>query len=135
METAKFVIYGKPMGKQRPRLGKGFTYTPKETVNYENLVKYSFLDQVKDWVMTDKPIEMQITAYFPIPNSTSKKNKELMRSGQLKPTKKPDTDNIGKMIADALNNLAYNDDAQVVDMSIRKVYSDTPRVEVTLIED
>ena len=42
-------------------------------------------------------------------------------------------DNVVKIIADSLNNLAYYDDTQIVDCQCRKFYSENPRVEVTII--
>lgn len=39
-------------------------------------------------------------------------------------------DNCIKIIADALNKIAYHDDTQIVDCQVRKFYSDDPRVEV-----
>ena len=52
--------------------------------------------------------------------------------GKERPTRKPDFDNIGKIICDALNGIAYRDDAQIVDALVRKFYSDTPRVIVEI---
>jgi Holliday junction resolvase RusA-like endonuclease len=57
-----------------------------------------------------------------------------MLDGIVRPTKKPDFDNIGKIICDALNKIAYDDDSQIVEANIYKVYADIPRVEVTLTE-
>ena len=62
------------------------------------------------------------------------KNKELMKKQLLRPTKKPDMDNVVKIIADSLNQIAYRDDTQIVDCQCRKFYSDNPRVEVTIKE-
>ena len=53
-----------------------------------------------------------------------------MERGLIFPTKKPDTDNIAKAILDALNGLAYYDDAQVVNLEVQKRYSNEPRAEV-----
>ena len=57
-----------------------------------------------------------------------------MEEGKIRPTKKPDFDNIGKIVCDSLNKRAYNDDAQVVDAQVRKFYSRNPRVVVTIQE-
>ena len=50
----------------------------------------------------------------------------------IRPMKKPDNDNVVKIIQDALNLVAYHDDVQIVDCQLRKFYSDRPRVEVTI---
>ena len=75
-------------------------------------------------------LRAEIIAYFPIPKSTSKKKRDEMERGLILPTKKPDTDNIAKAILDALNGLAYYDDAQVVHLEVQKRYSNEPRAEV-----
>lgn len=130
----KIVIPGKPMGKQRARtLKNGISYTPKETVSYENLVKLCYM-QLENKKIFENAVNMKITAYYPIPKSTSKKQAELMRTHLVRPTKKPDCDNITKIICDALNNVAYKDDSQVVECKVQKFYSDEPRVEVEIWE-
>ena len=55
-----------------------------------------------------------------------------MRRGLIRPTKKPDIDNVVKALADALNHVAYRDDTQIVDCQVRKFYADEPRVEVLI---
>ena len=82
----------------------------------------------------DAMLDMRIKAYYSIPKSKSKKMKALMLEGIIRPTKKPDMDNVVKIIADSLNNIAYRDDTQIVDCQCRKFYSDTPRVEVRILE-
>jgi Holliday junction resolvase RusA-like endonuclease len=125
----KFIVEGKPTGKGRPRLGRYGTYTPQKTVNYENLVKFSYL-QVTNDKLVDCPIKIKIKAYFEPPKSISKKKyKELM--GQPY-TKKPDADNICKSILDGLNGIAYTDDNQVAELEIQKLYSDRARTEVEI---
>ena len=57
-----------------------------------------------------------------------------MITDEIKPTKKPDADNIAKAVCDALNGIAYKDDSQVVDLTVRKYYSKFPRVQVFISE-
>ena len=75
---------------------------------------------------------MAVTAYFGIPKSTSKRKASQMLSGEVRPLKKPDSSNIVKCIEDALNKVAYHDDAQIVETAVSRVYGETPRVEVVL---
>jgi len=75
---------------------------------------------------------MRIIAYYAIPASTSQKKRREMESGLLRPIKKPDVDNLAKVVCDALNKIAYRDDAQVVDAQVSKYYSDQPRIEVIM---
>lgn len=131
----EFTIPGKPCGKGRPRFTKnGHTFTPEKTANYETLVKLAFRQVYPGAEPIAAKVEViaKITAYYPIPVSTSKKLQARMRAGLLKPTTKPDTDNIAKICLDALNGIAYHDDAQIVELQVKKLYSDDPRVEVWL---
>lgn len=130
----KITIPGPPIAKGRPRLGKWSTYTPEKTVNYENLVKYSFIEQCKDVKPLEGPLYLFVKFYMPIPKSESKKNKALMGLDIIKHTKKPDLTNMIKAIEDGLNGFAYIDDSQIVTMYITKKYSETPRVEVEITE-
>ncbi len=131
-EILNFTIPGKPMGKQRPRVTRtGQAYTPHETVNYENLVKLCFHAAYPEWVPTEAGITMHVFAEFPIPSSWSKKKKQDALDGKIHP-RKPDWDNIGKIISDALNAVAYTDDAQIFLCTVDKRYSDTPRVGVLI---
>lgn len=80
----------------------------------------------------DAMLSVRIFAYLSIPKSVSKKKRTAMLEGLIRPTKKPDHDNIGKIVCDALNGIAYRDDAQIVDSLVRKFYSDKPCVLVEI---
>lgn len=132
MNKVTFTIPGNPMGKQRARTLKiGRSYTPIETVNYETLVKLSY-DKLDETCYFTGQIWATITAFYPIPKSTSKVKTKQMLEGIIRPTKKPDWDNIGKIVCDSLNHVAYNDDSQIVDCVVKKFYGEIPRVEVEI---
>ncbi len=132
------IVPGKPFGKQRPRMSRRgkftTTYTPKETVEYENLVKLSYYTSTGDTKLKGA-IKAEIKGVFPIPKAVSKKQREKMLSGEIKYTKKLDCDNMAKCVLDALNNIAYDDDSQVYDLKVTKEYGENPRVEIILKED
>lgn len=131
----KFTILGEPKGKGRPRFCRntGHAITPKDTVNYETLVHMEYVAQCEEFRFPDDAmLDMRIRAYYSIPKSASKKKRAEMIIGEIRPTKKPDMDNVVKIIADSLNQVAYRDDTQIVDCQCRKFYSDNPRVEVMI---
>ena len=129
-----FVVYGEPMTKGRPRFSRktGTTYTPAKTVEYENLIKLSYKNACPDDELFDgdTPLYVKISAYVSIPSSASKKKRQEMLDGKIRPTKKPDVDNIVKTIMDAGNGVIWHDDKSVVEVIVCKWYSDNPRVEV-----
>ncbi|HAT4231235.1 TPA: RusA family crossover junction endodeoxyribonuclease [Clostridium perfringens] len=126
------VVTGKIRGKARPRICRGHAFTPKDTVQYEKLVRECYKEQ--DGRYIEGSIKVLIIAYYKIPKSYSKKRVQAIRDGLEKPTKKPDADNIAKIILDSLNGIAYKDDSQIVDLSVIKRYTeDDERVEFNLI--
>lgn len=132
----QFTIYGEPQGKGRPRFStygnKVRTHTPEKTALYENLVKMEYHNQSQIRFPDEAMLDVRILAYYGIPKSVSKKKRQAMLDMKIRPTKKPDFDNIGKVICDSLNGVAYRDDSQIVDSQVRKFYSETPRVVVRI---
>ena len=134
-----FTVMGEPRGKQRAKTYRhgNFTktVTPEQTVVYENLIALEYRRQCRDFRFKDKAmLAITIEAHFGIPKSASKKNRTLMIEKKLRPVKKPDGDNIIKVVCDALNGLAYHDDAQIVDMVIRKYYAESPKLVISIRE-
>ena len=133
-----FTVLGEPQGKGRPRFsrtanGKAITHTPEKTVLYENLIVTEYRAQTKSTRFADDAmLRISVNAYYGIPSGVSKKKRADMMSGIIRPTKKPDTDNVLKVVCDSLNKVAYRDDAQIVAARISKYYSDMPRIEVSI---
>ena len=138
MNGLTFTVPGEPTGKERPKFstinGHVRAITPKRTVSYENFVKLAYSQAYPGRVPFEKDVPLLVTikAYFKMPASASKKKRQAMLEGRIKPTKKPDCDNIAKSVLDALNGIAYYDDSQVVTVTVEKLYSETPRVEVEM---
>lgn len=132
----KFIVPGKPVGKQRPRFSRTYTgvrtYTPRKTQEYEDLVRISYRAVSKQKL--EGAISATIYGYFEPPRSISKKQREQMLKGDISYIKKIDSDNLAKSILDALNGVAYDDDAQVCLLIVQKLYAETARVEVVLEE-
>lgn len=116
------VVEGKIKGKARPRVYNGHAMTPKDTVNYENWVRINYKEQ--DGKYLDGPIRATITAYYPIMSSYPKKRVKAIKEGLEYPAKKPDGDNIAKIILDSLNGIAFKDDSQIVELTILKRYTE-----------
>lgn len=71
-----------------------------------------------------------------VPSSWPKTKKAQALAGTIRPTTKPDQDNVLKAIFDGLNGVAWRDDVQVVDITSRKRYAPLPGVyvEITPVE-
>ena len=69
-----------------------------------------------------------------IPRSYTKKRVAAIKEGQELPMKTPDVDNCSKIILDSLNKVAYDDDQQVVELSVLKRWTeDEERIEFFLL--
>ena len=132
----EFEIPGPVTGKGRPRINT-YTcraYTPNKTKEYEELAKQYFILKYPRHIPIEGRVKVSIIAYFKIPKGTNKKNEKLMLNGIISPTKKPDIDNIEKIVLDAMNTLAFKDDNQITKLEIEKVYSEEEKVYVKIEE-
>jgi len=109
-----------PVAKQRPRvftdaLGKTRAFTPDKTRNAESKIKI----MVKKWMIenqqqpTDAPVFMRLGFFFHTDDEKKLKSRH---------TSHPDLDNLVKTVCDALNNIAYLDDKQIVHLTAQKEY-------------
>lgn len=134
----EFTVPGKPTGKGRPKFARRgnfvHTYTPQATASYEELVRWHYTKAASAMgiELIDGNVAMHVDAYYQIPASWSKKKREGMNG--LPAPIKPDIDNVFKIVSDALNGVAWTDDAKVVNITAGKRYTlDNPRVVVRLV--
>ncbi len=90
-----FTVYGRPIGKQRPRITRGgkLNFLPSKSRKYSDAVKYDYMDQIKgNTSFPDKtPVYGRIKIYF-------------------EDSRRPDCNNVERAIADALEGFAYKND-------------------------
>lgn len=134
----KFKVLGEPKGKQRPRLckirGRSIVYTPKQTTEYEQKIRVSYKRLLSEKIPKGTPLEVNITALFSIPKKFNKEQRQNALSGEIMPTKKPDSDNIIKIVLDALNDTAYFDDSQVCGINFFKRYGEKAQIIIEIKE-
>ena len=124
-------LAGEPKGKGRPRFSRqsGHAYTPQPTRTYEGMLRYAAQVKMAGSAPIDGPLRIFVTAAFGVPQSWSNKKKSAAIAGTVRPTGKPDIDNVLKML-DALNAVVWKDDAQIVIATVGKIYSDRPRLRI-----
>ena len=134
-----YMVEGNPVGKGRPRFAKRgrfvSTYTPTKTRDYESIIKDAAKQAMGNSAPLETPVTVAIYITVPIPASYSKKRTEACLSGSERPIKKPDIDNIAKCFLDAMNEIVYLDDTQVLTLHVTKVYGTVGMVEVMVKED
>jgi Holliday junction resolvase RusA-like endonuclease len=142
MTLVTIELAGKPRGKGRPRSrimrkGKGpgastfiHTYTPPETQSYEAALRYAAQEAMAGRPLLEGAVVLTLEAWMPIPASWSGKRRRMAQLSLLRPTTRPDFDNLNKTL-DALNKVVWRDDAQVVSWSGFKRYDSRPRLVIT----
>lgn len=125
-------LYGKPQPKERPRVYNGHGITPTRTKNYEARLAEAWRAKYPE--PTAEAVSVGVTFYLPTPTSWSKKKKELAERCVIRPTVRPDIDNLVKIILDGLNGVAFLDDKQVVELYAQKAYSTEPRTVIRVTE-
>ena len=128
-----------PVAWQRPktRVANGFVkhYSPNKTKEYEDKVAALYKQSTDVKFDTGQALVVTIILCMPIPASTTKKRKRYMLDGLIRHTKRPDVDNLGKAVIDALNGVAWDDDSQITHLHVEKKYSDHPCVWLHIRED
>lgn len=120
-----------PKGKARhrdrvvvPKSGKAFAthYPDPRQKNYvkelTQLIRYEYQGD-----LIQGAVEVFWTALMPIPKSWSKKKREETYHQKVPHVKKPDTDNLEKMLFDCMNGIVWKDDCQVWRVHKEKSYS------------
>lgn len=132
----EFEMIGDPVGKARPRMNTrtGRAYTPTNTKLYEYSLRQWFIREYPYFKPIESRVKVTIIAYFSVPKSTSKKKEVEMLNQNISPVKKPDIDNIIKIVLDAMNKFAFRDDTQVTELEIKKKYDKTPRIYIKIEE-
>ena len=137
MKTILFEIMGEPVAQGRPRAGKTFTgrtvlYDPLKSRDFKQYVKLVAAQNAPKELITG-PIQLFVDVYRPTPKALQTKPKQaLIEAGELRPTSKPDVDNYVKGVKDGLHKVIWHDDSQVVELTVRKFYSLSPRVVVCI---
>lgn len=130
------VIPGRIVGKGRPRFthkgGHAVAYTPQTTVDAENRIRKAVLEEANGRVFHG-PVAVRIEAVFRMPESARKEG--TVRGYCLK---KPDGDNIAKLVLDAMQGRGgacgvIDDDATVADLTVAKYWGGPDELEDQLV--
>ena len=136
MTKIEFTVPIDPIGKGRPRFstvaGHAIAYTPKKTKDAESIIRLYARRAMGNEYPPERgtPFRVSIKAFFEIPASYSKRRHELCLKGLERPCKKPDIDNVVKLVLDSLNEFVFWDDKDIVELSISKHYAEKARIEI-----
>lgn len=135
----EFTVYGEPMALKRHRTYTKTTYgrplkIPLQ-VDPSKGDKSDFLALAMQY-KPDKPLQCPIfltmRCFFPRPKGHYNK-KGLKSDAAIWVTKRPDWDNLGKFVSDALNGIFWHDDSLICRCVVTKEYTESaPRVEIRI---
>lgn len=126
----EFEIIGKPCVQKRTRFSKkGGVYNP---CKHEELMLEWQMKPYAPQQPWGGPIDMSFTFYLPIPSKTSAIRRRQMLAGYILPIIRPDFDNMAYILTNAMKNVFYKDDSQVVRCLITKLYGDEPKTIVRI---
>lgn len=125
----KIILPGKPLAWMAPYISRRGKFNPRSAVlnDYRIQVREQYQGPI-----IKEAVTCYILAYMPIPKATSKKNRELMLLGRMRPICRPDRTNIAKLVEDALIEIVLQDDSQIVGGPVEKWYCESPRMELII---
>lgn len=141
MESIRIEVPGPPRGAERarsrivtPRGKPSFitTYTPAQTRSEQSAIRLFAAQAMEGRAPLAGAIDLRVSAFFPVPASWSNRKREAALNDQIRPTGRPDFDNIAKLICDSLKGITWVDDAQITEAHVWKRYSDKPRIVVDI---
>ena len=118
------------VAKSRPRFTKsGRVFTPKKTSDAElaicNAYKGECIRRFGTVIKAPEHVEVMVAVTFTTPSPKARPKwvpKAIWQLGEVPFTTKPDIDNLVKTVFDALNTVAWEDDAQVVELHGYKLH-------------
>jgi len=135
----KFTVYGAPVAQGRPRAttvkGNVKLYDPAKSRDYKDYVRLASREYAPPQPLQGA-LGLEVIAYRPLTSVMQKSLKKAAAAekGEILPLTKPDADNYLKGITDALKNIMWIDDSQVVEATVKKRYSARPRIEISIWE-
>lgn len=141
MGLVRFQVSG-IMGQPRPRFstinGRVRAYDSASATEYKEQIATACMiacrkKNIKMPIEADgKGFGIKILAAYKCPKSFSKIKERQALADEIKPTKKPDADNIAKIVLDGLNQVMWHDDNQVTRLEIEKTYSNKEYVDIEI---
>lgn len=126
-----FCIHTPPVPQKQTQFGRKRCYDPskqqKESIRWQ-IMPYAPKEPITG------PISLHLTFMLPIPKSVSRLIRRQMIEGKIYPITRPDFDNLAYLITNAMNQLIYKDDSQIVDAKITKRYGEEPQTVVKIVQ-
>jgi len=133
----RFFVTGEPVPWARARRRGNRYFTPQKQKAHMERVAMLALHAVaehetsrKEW--WELSVEVEVIGRFSPSKSWPQWKKKAALAGTVLHRKKPDADNLVKLVKDALSGVIWRDDSLVVDQIGRKRFSDAATTEIIL---
>ena len=129
------VIEGTPIAKMRVGQSGRIRFNPQKAI--EQKMKGVIKSQMAGKGLFTGPVKVHIMALFPRPKKhlgTGKNRGMIKNRAPRFYTIKPDCDNLAKFYCDVMNGIVYEDDKQVVSLSVMKEYGHDARTIIQIHE-
>lgn len=120
-----FKFDGRGVPKQSTRFANGHCHPQKNVTARTKYIQASARVQMdkNNWCKYDCPVEMHIITFYRLPKSANSWQKGIVKNGGAVACPFiADTDNLAKLIGDALKDIAFGDDRLVVRVISEKWY-------------
>lgn len=127
----EFTVPGDAVPWARTRVNRfGARFTPNEQRSYAGTLKQFCAAAMNGREPLQGPVELSVLAVYEWRKSLSSKKRGL--PGAEAKTSRPDIDNIGKIVMDSLNTVAWSDDSQVASLHLWKKFGTSARLSVRI---
>jgi len=136
VETISFVVYGEPIpqGSTRAFIPKGWkrpiiTADNKRTKPWRQDVKAAALEAMEkaNVPLMGKGVAVSLACHFYFVRPKSAKSSVIHK------TTRPDLDKLVRSVGDALKGIVYEDDSQVVSLSLIKEFAPRPHAQISVV--
>ena len=125
-----FEIHMIPRPQRQTQLGKGMWFDPSKNVKYQ--IRWQIGPHAPKEPLQG-PLHVFITFYLPIPKKARGNLRQQMINAVALPIRRPDIDNLAYLVTNAMKELVYEDDAQIVDLTLSKRYGEDPRTVIKVV--
>ena len=122
---------GRPVPWQRARTNNGQYFTAPLARAAMKELAWAARCAMKGAPLMTGPLKITVGFMYEIPKSWDRPKRNKALAGQIKPTGRPDIDNLGKLVLDAIKGVVFEDDAQLVTLAAGKHYGPSS---ITVVE-
>jgi len=126
-----FSVPGRPVPWSRAQRNGGQYFTAPKARAAMKALAWAAKAEMKGAPPATGPLKITVGFMYEIPNSWDRFKRNEALGGGIKPTGRPDIDNLGKLVLDALKGVVFVDDAQLVSLRAGKHYGPSS---ITVVE-